>query len=749
MTIAQANRQLRIKTPLGKDKLLLYQLQAQETLGRLFEYQVELLSEDDAIPLDALLGKKVDIELGVTHGGIRTFNAFVSHFSQVGIQGELFHYQARLRPWPWLLSLTSDCRIYQNLTVPQILTEIFNENGFNDYDLRLSNPYRTWEYCVQFRETDFNFISRLMEEEGIYYYFEHTPGKHTLVLCDNYGSHNPLSDESVLPFQPDPGAGGQRGKDIVRRWSMSKSVQSGCYAHTDYDFKKPRSELLATSPMPRSHPHANYELFHYPGSYEQIPEGEGSARHRIEEVQARYEQLQGEGDIRHLTVGGLFTLKDHPRDDQNREYLITETNVEMQADPYLAGNLVSLGETYRCVFTCIPSVVSYRTPRTTPKPRVEGPQTAVVVGPKGKEIYSDEYGRVKVQFHWDRYGESNENSSCWVRVAQVWAGKNWGAIHVPRIGQEVIVEFLDGDPDRPIITGRVYNAEQMPPWRLPTNQTQSGILSRSTKGGTVSNANAIRFEDKKGDEQLWLHAEKDQLSEVENDETKWVGNDRSKSVDANETMTIGINQTITIGDNQNVSIGSNQDISIGANQDVTIGGNQTETVALSKVEEVSLTSVLGIGSAYQVTVGGAMNTTVGMGQGEEIGLAKHVLVGKNYDITVGDEYGLSAENSITLQLNDDEYLNIAKGDNITLKTGPSLMVMEKSGNIALQEGDSLLLIDNEKIVLQVGDNLLQIDNEGIVLQAGESQKEMKKDGTINLSGSLVSLLGSNRLKLNC
>jgi type VI secretion system secreted protein VgrG len=749
MTIVQINRQLRIKTPLGRDKLLLYQLRAQETLGRLFNYQVELLSEDDTISFDDLLGKQVDIELGVTHGDIRTFNAFVSRFTQVGVRGDLFHYQAQLHPWPWFLTLTSDCRVYQNLTVPQICTEIFTDNGFSDYDLRLSNSYEPREYCVQFRETDFTFISRLMEEEGIYYYFEHTPGKHILVLCDNYSSHDPLSGVSVLPFQPDPGTGGQRGKDIVCRWSMSKSVQSGCYAHTDYDFKKPRAELLATSPMPRNHPHADYELFDYPGKYEEINEGEGSALHRIEEVQAQHEQLEGEGDIRHLNVGRLFTLAGHPRSDQNREYLITETKVELQADPYLGGNLVSLGETYRCEFTCIPSKERYRSPRKTPKPRVQGPQTAVVVGTQGEEIYTDEFGRVKVQFHWDRYGELNENSSCWVRVAQPWAGKNWGAIHIPRIGQEVIVEFLDGDPDRPIITGRVYNAEQMPPWSLPKNKTQSGILSRSTKGGSNTNANAIRFEDKKGEEQLWLHAEKDQLSEVEHDETKWVGNDRTKTVDANETGKIGVNQDISVGVNQNLTVGANQDVSVGANQGVSIGGNQTESVGLGKVENIALANVLGIGGAYQVAVGGAMNTTVGMAQVEEVGLTKMVNVGKKYDITVGDTYGMSAENKITLQINGDEYFDIAKGDSITLKIGPSLLVMEKSGNIALQEGDSLLVMEKEKIVFQVGENLLQIDKEGIVLQAGDSQKEMKKDGTINLSGNLVTLLGSNRLKLNC
>jgi type VI secretion system secreted protein VgrG len=482
--------------------------------------------------------------------------------------------------------------------------------------------------------------------------------------------------------------------------------------------------------VPRGHPHGDYERFDYPGSYVQVAEGETSARHRIEALQAEHEQLEGEADVRHLSVGGLFNLTGHPRGDQNREYLVTQTRIALKADPYLAGPLVNLGETYACDFTCIPSKAGYRSLRTTPKPRVDGPQTAVVVGPKGEEIYTDKYGRIKVQFHWDRYGERNENSSCWVRVAQVWAGKNWGAMHIPRIGQEVIVEFLDGDPDRPIVTGAVYNAEQMPPWNLPGNQTQSGILSRSSKGGSQSNANAIRFEDKLGEEQLWLHAEKDQLGEVENDETKWVGNDRTKKVDGNETMTIGRNQTLSVG------------------------GNQTETVGQAKMENITLAKSLGIGAAYQISVGGAMNTSVVLGQGEEIGLAKEVIVGNQYNVTVGDTYALSAKNSIDLQIKDENSsLNIAKNDHITLQIGPCLLTLQKTdGTITLQvgEGGSKLRMASDSITLQVKDNSLEVNEAGVFLAAGGEacKKALKNDGTVVLSGSDVTLLGKNKLKLN-
>jgi type VI secretion system secreted protein VgrG len=676
ISFKQANRPFRFNSPLGKEKLLLYQFRAEERLGRLFEYQADLMSEDDAIPFDALLGQRVDVELDLADGGQRYFNAFVSQFTQIGIVGDLFHYQAMLRPWPWFLSLTKDCRIYQNLTVPAILQEIFSENGFNDYELHLTQDYRTREYTVQFNETDFHFISRLMEEEGIYYFFSHSAGKHNLVLCDNYASHSPLNGKALLPFQPIPGVGGRRGKEVVHGWKISKAVKSGCYAHTDYDFTKPRAELLASTPMARSHSHANNEVFNYPGGYEQVAEGESFARSRIEEAQTKHEQIAGESDIRHITTGNLFTLKDHPRADQNREYLITEASYALQGDQSRAGTQMHESEAYHCAFNCIPSNEVFRNRRITPKPRVEGPQSAVVVGPAGEEIYTDKYGRVKVQFHWDRYGKSDENSSCWVRVTQTWAGKNWGGIQIPRIGQEVIVEFLDGNLDRPIITGRVYNAEQMPPWELPVNQTQSGILSRSTKGGTAANANAIRFEDKKGEEQLWLHAEKDQLTEVEHDEDKWVGNDRRKTIDGNETTkvhknrteTVDLNEKITIHKNrtekvdlnENITIGKDrtetvvrhETIEIGGNREVTISGNKVETISQGKLESIAFAKALSIGGAYQVGVGGIMNTTVALKQFEEVAHEKDVIVGKKHSVRVGTDYELIATDSITLKVGD-------------------------------------------------------------------------------------------------
>jgi type VI secretion system secreted protein VgrG len=705
MSLTQAKRQIRINTPLGVDKLQLASFYANENLGRLFEYHTELLSDDGAIAPDNLLGQRVNIELDLPDRSKRHFNAFVSRFTLIGESGNLCRYHAVLHPWLWFLTRTSDCRIYQHMTVPEIIKEVFDDNGFTEYEQNYGESYRTREYCVQYRETAFDFVSRLMEEEGIYYFFRHGKDNHTLVLCDNYGSHKPLQGDSSLPFHAKTGSGGQRGRESITRWHMSKQVQPGRYAHTDYDFTKPRAALMANAPMARSHTHADYEIFDYPGIYDQASDGESYARSRIQELQASHEVMQGETDVRRFAVGEFFTLSDHPRKDQNREYLITATTHQLHNDMNEAGSQNAGGDIYHCEFSCIDSKESFRTARTTPRPTVQGPQTAVVVGRSGEEIYTDEYGRVKVQFHWDRYGESNENSSCWVRVAQIWAGKNWGAMSIPRIGQEVIVEFLDGDPDRPIITGSVYNAEQMPPWGLPVSQTQSGILSRSTKGGTQENANALRFEDKKGEEQLWLHAEKDQLTEVENDETKWVGNDRTKTIDGNETttvhknrtetvdqnetitvhqnrtetvdqnetITIHQNRTETVDQNETITIGLNRTEDIAANETVTIGGNKTETVTQAKAETVVLAKALSIGAAYQVSVGGAMNTTVVLAQAEEIGLAKQVLVGKGYGINVGSNHTIDVGTDYTLTARDS----------ITLKVGKCMLVMRKDGTITV------------------------------------------------------------------
>ncbi len=727
MPFTQTNRQIRITTPLGTDRLLLLSFKGKEALSQPFEYRAELLSEDAGIDPQALLGQRVGIELDLTEGGVRHFDAFVKRFTLRGQHGELTRYRAELRPWLWFLTLTQDCRIYQKRSVPEILRELFEENGFGDYELRLSHDYRKRDYCVQYRESDFNFVSRLMEEEGIYYYFSHSPGKHTLMLCDSPGAHPPLNGGEELPYAPPAGPGGRRGREGITRWRTGKTVRSGNYVHTDYDFTKPRAMMQALAPWAREHPHSRYEVFDYPGLYQQLPDGEAYARTRIEELQADHQHHKGESDARRITLGERFTLQRHPRQEQNREYLITAVRYKLYGDSYVTLPQQETKPTYRCKFQCFDNRESFRPARTTAKPAVKGPQTAVVVGPQGEEIHTDEHGRVKVQFHWDRYGKSDANSSCWVRVTQVWAGKNWGGIQIPRIGQEVIVDFLEGDPDRPIITGRVYNADQMPPWELPANKTQSGILSRSSKGGTPANANAIRFEDKKGEEQLWLHAEKDQLTEVEHDEDKWVGNDRRKTIDGNETTTVHKNrtetvdqdetihignnrnetvtnnETITVGVNRSETVGSDENIFIGSNRSVLIGSNKSETIGISKVESIGLAKALSIGGGYQVTVGAVMNETVGAAKAMEVAFSLIEMVGRNRRINVGKSQTTNIKEHDTHTVG--KRLVIDAGDSITIKTGDASITMKKNGTIQIK-GKGITINDSGRTNLKARKNVV-------------------------------------------
>lgn len=568
---------LGIKTPLGGDKLLLLNMSGTEKLGRLFHFELDLLSLDNEIKFEDIIGQNVTVTLKLPDGSQRYFNGFVSQFSQVGTNGNYVAYKAVLKPWLWFLSRTADCRIFQEMKVPDIIKQVFRDLGYTDFEDHLSGTYKKWTYCVQYRETDFNFVSRLMEQEGIYYYFKHQDGKHILTLSDAVSAHQTFSGYEEIPYYP-PSDQDHRDRDHVMDWVITKEAQTGVVALNDYDFEKPKASLQTSSSIIRSHSVANYEVYDYPGEYIQHADGENYAQVRIQELQAQFAIVRGKANARGMGVGNLFKLINFGRADQNKEYLIESMSYDLRSEGYETQGSSGVEETFLCNFTAVDSQTQYRALRATPKPHVQGPQTAVVVGPSSEEIYTDKYGRVKVQFFWDRYGKMDENSSCWVRVSQVWAGKKWGAIHIPRIGQEVIVDFLEGDPDQPIITGRVYNADQMPPYGLPANKTQSGMKSRSSKGGTDDNFNEIRFEDLKGQEQIYIHAEKNQDNVVENDETTEVGRDRTEHVGHDETITIDNNRTEKVGKDETITIGQNRNEKVVGNETIDIGKNMTITV---------------------------------------------------------------------------------------------------------------------------------------------------------------------------
>ncbi len=543
MAATQANRIASVTTSLGEDVLLLYRMSGSEHLSQLFSYELELLSEKNTIDLNALLGQSMTVKLALADGGHRCFNGLVTRIGQYGMWGNYYSYRATLQPKPWLLTRRSNCRIVQHQAVPDIVKTLLAEHGYSDVTLKLSGQYGQREYCVQYRETDFNFISRLLEEEGIYYYFKHAENTHTLVLCDAIAAHDKVSGNGKIAYFP-LGNNNQRKEENIYEWLVAQEIQSEVYQLTDYDFEAPKSDLLAKSKAMGSQGDPNKEMFDYPGEYTKADEGAQLAKVRMEELHVQAEQITAVGNTRHLATGQKFTLTDYPRNDQNRDYLVLSSHFQIQNSGYESQGIVGDNEHFQCTYHVINAEINYRPPRHTPVPIVQGVQTAVVVGKQGDEITTDKYGRIKVQFHWDRLGKKDENSSCWVRVAQIWAGKNWGAMHIPRVGQEVIVDFLEGNPDCPIVTGRVYNADQMPPYELDANKTQSGIKSRSTKEGSAENFNEIRFEDKKGSEELYVHAEKDFTRVVENNDKQKVGFDKKSPGD--QTVDIYNNRTVTI-----------------------------------------------------------------------------------------------------------------------------------------------------------------------------------------------------------
>ncbi|MDX2455154.1 type VI secretion system Vgr family protein, partial [Desulfosarcina sp.] len=455
----QTTRHIDIDTPLGYDVLLLQRFSAHEEISSMFTFDLDLLSEDYEIKFDDIIGQNVTISMELPEGGKRYWNGFINRFEQgVSTSRKFAQYEATMVPWLWFLTLTSDCRIFQEKTVPDIVKQVFNDLGFSDIEDRLSPGYRKWTYCVQYRETHFNFVSRLMEQEGIYYYFLHEEGKCTIVLCDSLSKHDPYDNYNEIRYMPDTRHSALQER--INDWAVVKKVLTGKFVHTDYNFEKPSTSLMSIEEDQKKHARADYEIFDYPGEYPEKPDGDKYARVRMEELAYAHEMCTGQSDSRGFCSGNTFKMSKHTRKDQNREYLILFTDYQAAAQDYETSG--GQDELCTCFFTVVPSSVQYRPERKTPKPVIQGTQTAVVTGPSGEEIHTNKYGQIKVQFHWDREGKHDENSSCWIRVRQTWAGNRWGGLYIPRIGQEVIVNFLEGDPDQPIVAGTLYHANNMP-----------------------------------------------------------------------------------------------------------------------------------------------------------------------------------------------------------------------------------------------------------------------------------------------
>ena len=642
----QEERLLELTTPLGGDELLLRGFYGQEDLSRLFSFELELLSlTKTSIAPTEIVGKSMSIGVHRPDGTRRYFNGLVSQFYAGNEDSGRREYRARLVPWLWFLTRRSDCRIFQNQTVQEIVEEVFEKLGFTDFDSSgITGEHPKREYCVQYRETDYNFVARLLEEEGIFYFFKHEKGKHTLVLGDKVGGYFPC-DESQVDF---PSSGGSEAfQDHLTAWEHRYEFRTGKWAQTDYNFETPQTSLLSSvnTVIPLSEA-SKFEFFDFPGPFLDTGGGQQLVKWRMEEEEVGYDVVHASSLCRSFGPGGKFKVGKHRSDsEKGKEYVITSIqHVVRETQPYLTGE-VSPGGGYSNSFTCIPSSTIFRPARLTPKPVVQGVQTAVVVGPQGEEIYCDKYGRVKVQFHWDRYGKSDEKSSCWIRVAGNAAGRRWGFVAIPRIGQEVVVECLEGDPDNPLIVGSVYNADQMPHYTLPDDFSRTYIKTNSTKGG--SGFNELMFEDKKDDELVFVHAERDMDVRVKNDSHENILGDRHQTIGSGSQGTqrefVHKDKHVHIGGNQDEQIEGDLRLLVGSksgNLDLVVTGNNHELVEKEKHLHVKGNQNEKVDGTASLTVGADQFLKVTNNFAVDAGMAIHIKAGMSVVIEAGADVTL-------------------------------------------------------------------------------------------------------------
>ena len=604
MPATQANRDISVTSALADDTLLFHSMSGTEQLGRLSEYRVQLSSAKKDIRIGDVLGKPMGLHVNLADGGVRHFNGVVTRFRSNGWDNHGASYEAVVHPWLWLLTRASNCRIFQDLSVPDIVAEVCGAPAYGGLvDLSagaLSGTYPKLPYCVQYRETDFNFVCRLLEGAGIYFFFTHDADKHTMVLADSYGAHVPIPGEALKFSSEDRRL--STDDEMVYAWSASGEIASSAFALNDFDFEKAAASnsggLLVKSTIAAPFEQAAFEMFDYPGGYNLAADGTALARGRMESLHGQGERIDATSNARALCTGGLFTLAEHPRDDQNRAYLVTEAGYAIKGVDYRTGGG---GIDFQVALAAIGTAFAFRPLPMARKPVVQGPQTAMVVGKAGEEIWTDKYGRVKVQFHWDRLGKDDEKSSCWVRVSQSWAGKGWGSMFIPRIGMEVVVEFLEGDPDRPLITGCVYNSDAMPPYALPAEQTKSTLKSNSSKGG--AGYNELRFEDKKGAEEVYMQAERDFKRVVKNNDVLKVGFETAAKGD--QDIAIKNDRMLDVGNDHKAKVGNNETITIGKDQTVTIGKDQTVDITGHQKVTASQTIVIDATTSIELKVGGS------------------------------------------------------------------------------------------------------------------------------------------------
>lgn len=750
-------------TPLGSmdgpfgavDALLFEHLTGADHVSSCFEYNILAQSYDPEIKSADLLGEMVTVVVPPDSPADLTprfFHGMVDQFRFEGNDDEdMFQYRLVLRPGLWLLSKSTDNRIFQDQSVKDIISSVLDEHGIADYRFDLqANALDVREYCVQYGETDLDFLQRLMEHEGVFYYFEFEEGKHTLVMSDEISTLQPGGQDGTLRFEPNELAA-LEGEGVITRLSRTDSIVTAEHTLTDYNFEAPSADLIARSLEGDVHSNDTKERYSYPGNHMVIATGDKIAKRRLHENRALQYRVKARSTAIGFWAGHLFDFYDHPREDENQGYMILSAHYDILDGQYAANAQIERDQGIMTRFDLVPSDTVFRPARNTPKPVMKGPQTARVVGPAGEEIFTDEYARVKVHFFWDRLGGADETSTCWIRVSSAWAGAGYGFIQIPRIGQEVIVDFLDGDPDRPIITGRVYNAEQMPPYDLPANATQSGWKSESSKGG--GGWNELRFEDLKGSEEVYFQAEKDHNELVKNNESRHIGNDfaetvvnnatqdvgvnRDETVGNNKTTAVGVNRDVNIGSNDTETVGVNRSLTVGANETIAIGANSTETIGLNHSQSVGANQTITVSVARIDNVGAVETRTVGAAQINSIGAMRQMSVGaaQSHDIGVSDSWEIGA--SQTVKIGADQGIDVTANHSLSAGEDSTFTV-----------GKNMSFTIGENLNVEVGKEISVTAADSITFVCGDAKFQMKKDGTILLEGKDLTIKGSGKINVD-
>ena len=699
------------------DELHIMQFQGEEAVSKLFQFSLVLASESSDITFDDVVGKNAVLTLSGEFGK-RHFHGIISRFQQKEQARRFTVYHATLVPRVWRLNLRHDCRIFQppNQRILEtssndsksILYQVVNKFKV-EYKVHLqgNKPSAKRIYCVQYREADWAFVSRLLEEEGFFYFFEHQEKKHVLHIGNDYQCHPELPGNSAtVPFHTQ-GGGQTPGTEHIYALSYMERIRSGHVVVTDYNFEKP-SLSLQSKPGKKADKDHDLEVYDPVGLFEVPETGKSLAEVRLKQHQAGREELEGQSDCIRFTSGHVFTLDKHPRKELNKnKFMLTSVSHFGQKHQDLESGAVSQRIRYHNSFRCIRRKTPFVPHQLTPKPRVQGPQTAVVVGPSSEEIYTDKHGRVKVQFHWDRLGKNDENSSCWIRVSQLWAGQSWGAMWIPRIGHEVIVDFLEGDPDRPIITGRVYHAQNPPPYTLPAEKTKSTIKSNSSKGGGGSNE--IRFEDKKGSEEIYTHAQKDQNEKVENNMSTSVGNDQSISVGHDRKVTTENDETITITKGKRV-------------RTVKVGTDEVKVETAKRTVTVKSDSTLNVTSGARLVKVDTKGYTLDVKNGHTIKVATG---GSATTVSAGDHTVTISAGSSTI--------SASKG--LTLTTPKTLTAI---GNVeAKVSGDKVSITGKTEVTIGVGNSSITLNAQGVSI--GGAKISSTAVGVHEISGALIKI----------